>query len=158
MNTLETPKLKAIEAYNQAGEDGRNTLKKLFGEDLFLQKITDLVKTFEDALELASPSENLKTLLEYNGNDQIFIGAKNHAKLSIIAQALNEGWKADYSDKSQYKYYPWFEHKTGFGLSYANSHYDGSYSTVGSRLCFKTSELAEYAGKQFKELYRAYLS
>ena len=32
----------------------------------------------------------------------------------------------------------------------------GTYVAVGSRLCFKSRELAEYAGKQFKDIYEEY--
>lgn len=41
------------------------------------------------------------------------------------------------------------------GLVYSNAHYASSYSHAysGSRLAFKSEELAEYAGKQFAELF-----
>jgi hypothetical protein len=87
-----------------------------------------------------------------------------YAKLFIIAEALNEGWVPDWADSDQYKYYPWLlvkkntKNPSGFGLSYDGYDCAGSYSNVGSRLCFKSSELAEYAGKQFKKEYEeAYL-
>ncbi len=44
-------------------------------------------------------------------------------KLTIIAEALQNGWRADYTNYDQYKYYPWFKVKadkkkpSGFGLS-----------------------------------------
>ena len=117
-------------------------------------KITDRIKTFEDALnEIGGVSDNAQILLKYNGTDNDMIAAQAQMKLSIIARALNEGWKADWTDHSQYKYYPWFEYKSGFGFSSAN--YGNWYAdaSVGSRLCFKNRELAEYAGKQFQSLY-----
>lgn len=79
-------------------------------------------------------------------------------KLFIIAEALNEGWKPDWTN-DDYKYYPWFDlekdednNPSGFRLDYVDCHY--SLSCVGSRLCFKSRELAEYAGTQFTDLYR----
>lgn len=85
-----------------------------------------------------------------------------HAKLVIIAQALNQGWKPDWNNSSQWKYYPWFEIQaskrlpSGFGFS--DTYYDcrGSNAYVGSRLCFKSRYLAIYAGKQFADLYKQY--
>lgn len=83
-------------------------------------------------------------------------------KLVIIAKALNEGWKPNWNDSDECKYYPWFdvdataEQTSGVGLSYNVSSYDYSHSFVGSRLMFKTAELAKYAGKQFNELYADY--
>lgn len=82
-----------------------------------------------------------------------------HFKLVIITEALNEGWKPDWKNTDQYKYYPWFRYnstKSGFGFSPAYYDYWGTHTTVGSRLCFKSSELAEYAGTQFKKLYNQY--
>jgi len=80
-------------------------------------------------------------------------------KLSVVAEVLNEGWMPDYTDSSQYKYYPYFivkatkSNPSGWGLSYGG--YDGwiTYSLVGVRLAFKSSELAKYAGTKFKKLY-----
>jgi hypothetical protein len=85
-----------------------------------------------------------------------------HAQLIIIAQALNEGWKPDWNDGNQYKYYPWFEVQasadkpSGFGFSYTYYDYWYSFASVGSRLCFKSRTLALYAGKQFADLYKEY--
>ena len=41
------------------------------------------------------------------------------------------------------------------GVSYASANYDSAhvYADIGSRLAFKSEELAEYAGKQFSEIY-----
>lgn len=80
------------------------------------------------------------------------------AKLITIVQALNEGWTPDWSNDEP-KYYGWFDlekdenNKTGFRLSSVN--YCCSLSDAGSRLCFKSRELAEYAFKQ-KEILSLY--
>ena len=84
-----------------------------------------------------------------------------HYKLVIIAQALNDGWEPDWTNYDEYKYYPWFvvEEKSsgpGLGLSYIVYAYAGSFADVGSRLCYRTRELARYAGTQFKDLYEEY--
>jgi hypothetical protein len=79
-----------------------------------------------------------------------------HAKLVIITEALNEGWKPNWKDSGEYKYYPWFNMSSGSGLSFHDCVGWDSRSTVGSRLCFKSRALAEYAGKQFKKLYEQY--
>jgi hypothetical protein len=80
-------------------------------------------------------------------------------KLAIIAEAINEGKKADWSNYDEWKYYPWFEIKTDkqnpSGVGFSGSHYAIwiTHTAVGSRLSFRTRELALYAGKQFEELY-----
>lgn len=84
-------------------------------------------------------------------------------KLIIIAEALNEGWEPNWNDSRQYKYYPWLyvqasnEKSAGFGLSSSYDVRTRTGASVGSRLCFKTSELAMYAGNTFKDLYTDYL-
>ena len=74
-------------------------------------------------------------------------------KLRIIAAALNEGWEPTF-EKDEKRWYPWFTVKQG-GLVYANTGGAGLYSNAnnGVRLVFKSRELAEYAGKQFTDIY-----
>lgn len=101
-----------------------------------------------------------------------------YLKLRIIAAALNEGWEPQFT-KDEY-YYPYFyiytkeeyeqlsdEYKKRcVGYSYNNANADGglvylsalaasssSYAVGGVRLAFKTLELAEYAGKQFLNIW-----
>jgi hypothetical protein len=80
-----------------------------------------------------------------------------HAKLILIAEVLNDGWKPNWEDDDEYKYYPWFYmDKTRYssGFSFAGVLYVYSSSLVGSRLCFKSRDIAEYAGKTFVKLYK----
>ncbi|WP_353166740.1 hypothetical protein [Empedobacter brevis] len=79
-------------------------------------------------------------------------------QLVIIAKALNEGWTPDWSDSSQYKYCPWFdmENSSSGGFVFDDYDYWSTLSVVGSRLCFKSRDLVEYAGKQFKDIYEEY--
>ena len=39
------------------------------------------------------------------------------------------------------------------GVSVASADYDASYADVGSRLAFSNRDLAEYAGKQFIDIW-----
>jgi hypothetical protein len=121
------------------------------------------IKTFEDACKAQGVDANVLP-------DVSMLPAKHqksiiaHYKLMVVVAAINGSWVADWSNRSQYKYEPWFKvipdssKPSGFGLS--SRDYDswsaGTY--VGSRLCFETSEQAEYAGTQFKELYEDYLA
>ena len=82
-------------------------------------------------------------------------------KLFIIFKAINNGWIPDWNNYDQYKYYPWFKilsSGSGFVFSYSYYGYHFTFTCVGSRLCFKTKELAQYAGTQFIEIYRDYLT
>lgn len=124
------------------------------------EKITDRVKTFEDAINLLGDkvSPNVSVLLAYNGVDNAMIAARAAAELSIIAEALNEGWKPDWDNSNQYKYWPWFDMRSsGSGFSFYVYGCDFSGSRAGSRLCFKSRELAEYAAKQFTDIYKQFM-
>ena len=159
-NTLEIKKENALKAFNEADQIGKQLLTSLFGKEAFLQKITDRIKTYDDAckevgrpsviISLGSPFEKIK--------DPDAVSIEAYSKLIIIAKALNEGWVPDWSNTSQNKYVPWFKHKSGFGLSYYDCDDWTSVTTVGSRLCFKSAELATYAATQFADIYNDYLS
>ena len=163
MQTIEIKKSNADKAFKAADEGAnlKDVLAILFEGETNQEEPKDIkerVKTFEDALAIIGASENLKMLLDYNGIDKDVLASVAHAKLSIIAKALNEGWIPDWEDDDESKYYPWFEYKAGVGFSRTN--YDDWYTNtyVGSRLCFKSSELALYAGKQFEVLYNQLFS
>lgn len=115
------------------------------------------IKSFEDAcvaLKL-DPNTCLPDVSNSPKEDQKAITA--YSKLIIIARALNDGWIPNWDDSNEYKYYPWFymqkDKVSGLGLSFGAVDYVISYSFVGSRLCYRTRDLAEHAGKQFIELY-----
>jgi len=125
---------------------------KISGKQSVTGKIMDRVKTFEDACnELGIQKSELAVSGEIESD---FRSISAYAKLIIIVRALNEGWVPDWANDSQYKYYPWFDMSSGSGLSYDDCDNRNSNSIVGSRLCFKSQELAKYAGKQFIDVYK----
>lgn len=108
---------------------------------------------------------------------------ESYLKLRIIAAALNEGWEPQFTE-DEWRYFPWFELYTqkeidemdeeqktrvvcrssvsadaSGGVACAGTSYDSSSTnaSIGSRLAFKTRELAEYAGKQFVEIWADYV-
>ena len=159
MQTLEILKQKAIVAFNKADNSGKSLLVNLFGKETFSQKITDRVKTFEDALALdGDQDEETLEFINSTVKHPDLVSTKAYMKLVVIARVLNEGWKPDWTDTNQYKYQPWFKHKSGFGLAYFVCGYRGTLTHVGSRLCFKNSELATYAANQFADIYNDFLT
>lgn len=156
MKTLQIDEKNARALYKGASKEFKATLEDTFGKDFFSSKITDRIKTFEDAcaeLEL-DPEKVLTDFLETASKDEIA-----YRKLKIIAKALNEGWKPDWADSNQYKYFPWLEYsRSGSGFVCSVTYYSAATTYFGSRLCFKSSELALYIGKQFNDLYNEYLN
>lgn len=127
---------------------------KLFNEEVQkpVGSITDRIKTFEDACKETGIFPTELTVTGTGITDDHMKGIAAFHKLTIIAKALNEGWKPDWKNSSEYKYYPYFDMENGF--VFVDFGCSRQRSLVGSRLCFKSSELATYAGKQFLDLYK----
>ncbi len=155
--TLEITRQAAIKAHDEASTKGKTLLENLFGKRVFQKDITERVKSIEDAIrELGNNDVEVIQL-----NRMKSIGLQNHIignqELIVIAKALNEGWQPDWKNDNEYKYFPWFDmdNSSSAGrFSFLDSDYRGSCSTVGSRLCFKSRELSNYAGNQFEDIYR----
>lgn len=78
--------------------------------------------------------------------------------LKLLCKSLNEGWTPDWNNSNEGKYYPYFYMGGSSGFRFNVCAYWYSYSFVGSRLCFKSRELAEYAGKQFTDIYKQFMT
>jgi hypothetical protein len=115
------------------------------------------IKTFEDAckhLDLDPAKLPEISTIPEEFRKVIIAGFK----LMIIYKAINNGWKPDWANYNQVKYYLWFEVlSSGFGFSYSDSGCGTSDTPVGSCLCTDTSEKALYIGKQFQADYEDYL-
>lgn len=114
------------------------------------------IKTFEDACKaigvIPDSVPNLEALPEPHR-----ISMTAHYKLRIIAQALNEGWEPDWKNRNEYKWEPWWN-MSGSGLSFGGADCWDSLTAVGSRLCYKSRAICEYAAQQFIDLYTDYLT
>lgn len=131
-----------------------------------------MVRVYQTLIARAGKTE--QSLAEWMGKDVVAF-----LKLRIITEALNEGWHPKFTE-DEYRYYPWFyiytkEEYDNFseeekrrcvgrasyfanaygGLVYSSASNASSYSNTeyGVRLAFSTRELAEYAGKQFIDIW-----
>lgn len=131
-----------------------------------------MVRVYQTLIARAGKTE--QSLAEWMGKDVVAF-----LKLRIITEALNEGWHPKFTE-DEYRYYPWFyiytkeeydnfseEEKRrcvgrassganasgGLVYSVANDASSYSYASNGVRLAFSTRELAEYAGKQFIDIW-----
>lgn len=103
-----------------------------------------------------------------------------YLKLRIITAALNEGWEPQFTQDED-RWFPWhilwteeelsskdeewkrdrclttMQHHRGEYAGLASAHSicapSNTNASIGSRLCFKSDTLAEYAGKQFIDLW-----
>jgi hypothetical protein len=151
MKALQISDKLARKIYPSADNELKDLLEENFGKPFFSEKITDRVKNFEDACEIMG--------VDPNSNGFTCIGTPDdraYKCLKVIVGALNEGWTPDWNNTNEPKYYPWFELKGGFRLDDVICNYD--HSVVGSRLCFKSRELAQYAATQFEDLYKQFFT
>lgn len=140
-----------------ANEDEDINLFDYYTEEQEYQDICERVKTYADACDiLGVPQLDEKAMLSAGFREDEIA----RRKLETITAALNEGWKPDFNNTDEYKYYPWFyirpnHHGAYAGLSCAAATYAASYTAtnVGSRLCFHDYRTATYAGNTFMELY-----
>lgn len=162
-------------AFEEASDSAKKSILTLFPQLKEALPVTDRVKTFEDAChESGIDPEQYMSKYEDEPADVIA-----YMKLRVICKALNEGWTPKFV-KGEFRYFPYFRlysseeisrmseeeksrvvyrsgsyAKADGGVSYAFASYDSAYvgAYIGSRLAFKTIELAEYAGKQFIDLW-----
>jgi hypothetical protein len=145
MDRLQITKDNAVKAYNNGDTNIKKVLENLLGADTFRSKnIMDRVKSYADAVIVLGRKA---IIVSTDTDDEVA-----YKELKLIAEALNEGWKPNWDDHNECKYYPWFNMSSS-GLSDGDFGCSCSGSGVGSRLCFKSEELAKYAGKQFIDLY-----
>lgn len=185
-NQVTISKENILNAYNQASGEQKALLENMFGKDMFQpQDIKERVKTFDDAVVILG-NDNQAVIDYYAIADKTCTeDILAFAKLRVIAEALNEGWKPKF-DGDECRYYPWFYIYTkeeyeeldedekkkcrvvGRSLNYsyaggglvfavANNASSNSHSNSGSRLAFKTRELGEYCGKQFIDIWEKFL-
>ena len=119
-----------------------------------MKNIIKKIKTFDDAMK-ATGRPDVPEFSELPEDMRECF--KAHYKLLVITEALNEGWKADWENGNQ-KWIQWFYMSpSGFVFDSADYYYLCPYAGYASRLCFKSEELAAYAGKQFLEIYRDFI-
>lgn len=143
--------------------------------------VTERIKTFDDACNALGDEHPLVTQYRltagaYKGDPMTedFIA---YLKLRIIVAALNEVWEPKFTE-DEYRYFPWFycytkeeydkldgeekgrcvlrsgNNTNSYGVFVCCGAYgdtSGSGANDGSRLSFRTRELAAYAGRQFIE-------
>lgn len=114
-------------------------------------EITTLINTWEDVISITSPSQETLNLINYEGNEESLIFARDFIKLSLIAKAYNQGWMPK---KGELRWFPYFWVSSGFVFSV--SYFDNAGASVASaaRLCFKNEACAKDAGQKFTVLYK----
>ena len=79
--------------------------------------------------------------------------------LMVITEAKNDGWKADWNDSTQRKWFPWIWFSPS-GVRFSNSVCSDSSAGAGraARLCLKDEATSDAAGTELIELYEIALN
>lgn len=178
-----------VALYRTGGDEARKAIKEALGDEFSKTiPVTSRVQTFDDAVrELGDDHPAVKAWrsLKYgyavSDTDPETADIMAYATLRVITEALNEGWKPQFTEGER-RWYAWYDFLTkedveemsdeekkerrvvgrasGNASAYGGlvcsgagvvSTVSGTYS--GSRLAFKNEELAEYAAKQFGDIY-----
>nr|UWI02399.1 MAG: hypothetical protein [Bacteriophage sp.] len=141
MDVVEVEDKKEDNGIEKDFEDAREKL------DSFNVTSDEAAKHFDSLAQLirnANP-RHIKALIALN-------------KLFTIAEKWNkeDGFVPDFSNKGQWKYFPWFEYSkesAGFVFAHTSSAASFANALFGSRLCFKSESRAEEFGKKYVDLY-----
>ena len=170
-----------LNAYKNASDEQKELLEHLFGREVFKPvDVKERIKTFADAAKAVGIEDPEEWESGYSDVEPDILA---YFKLRIITKALNEGWEPKFIP-GEYRWAPYFLLYTkeeiekmnaetrarvvfrslsfanaNGGVSFANASYVSAhvYASIGSRLAFKSEELAEYAGKQFTEIYADFI-
>lgn len=146
-----------------------------------VQTLDDAVRELGDDQPAVKAWRSIKYGYSVSEKDPDTADIMAYVTLRVITEALNEGWKPQFTEGER-RWYAWYdfltkeevegmsdeekEERRVVGRAHHNANasgglvYSGAYnvSTVshtyyGSRLAFKNEELAEYAAKQFGDIY-----
>jgi hypothetical protein len=136
--------------YKSADTKSKKLLEKIFDKSEFAPKITDC-KSFEDVCAYAKR----KPLIDAKWPKWMIA----IAQLNFIREVANAGWEPNWGDSNQPKWYAYSKKSTsGSGFSFHGVDSWNANTYAGSRLAFKSSELAEWSGKTFSKQYNDFFS
>jgi len=119
------------------------------------QDVTERINSIEDAL-----NETGRPIVPEFADVPIDLREyfQNQYKAIVLAEALNEGEKLDWTDGNQEKWLPWYRLSSGVFVFYVTRYYDSdARAGGGSRLCLVNDKVATHAGKKFPEVYTGIL-
>ena len=181
MSDIKIKKQNVLDAYKNASDEQKELLEHLFGSEVFKPAdVRERIKTFADAAKAVGIEDPEEWEEQYSDLEFDILA---YFKLRIITKALNDGWEPKFIP-GEYRWAPYFllytkeeiekmnaetrarvVLRSGYnavangGVSFAYAFNVSAYvnALIGSRLAFKSEELAEYAGKQFTEIYADFI-
>lgn len=147
----------AREIYPDAPERIKKKLEETFGIEEFIPKDYETLISFDDCCKRQGTTEE-----EFNKrflNIGLDLDTIDFERLKIINAAINAGWKPNYKDDTQKKWFPVFTVSySGFGFSYSVYGYVRTFTPVGSRLCLQSEEQSNYSATQFPDVWKSFIT
>ena len=175
---IDFSKEQLLSIYRSGGNEARLAIKEALGDEFASTlPVTERIKTLDDAVsELGEDNPAVKAYrsIKYgyaiSETDPETADIMAYAALRVIVEALNEGWKPQFT-KGEWRWYAWYDlvspeqiedmseeekcRVVGRASNYAGAYGGLVYSNAvnvsassgtsfGSRLAFKNEELAEY--------------
>lgn len=158
METTTINKSEARRLYSVAPAWMKEKLEKDFGKGTFSGNILQRVKTLQDAYD--EVDDGTREVYDRDHSHDLSDDILADIEAKLIAKALQQEWEADFNNRNQPKWYPWFLWSSGSGFDFTYSHYayGHSDSSVGSRFCFNDEKTADHFGRQFIEIHRRRLT
>lgn len=118
--------------------------------------LTKVVKTIEQVYELLERDmptiDNYKHVPTYKRERALY-----SQYIDDISELFNRGWKPNWTNSSEYKYYPYFEFRGSRWVFYDfGSILDCSF--LGSGFYYKDQKTSDYCGTQFIDIYSKVLN
>ena len=150
MNTFDLNKAGIIQAYTEGTSQQKKVLITLFGNEI-IGNIIHRVKTVDDAFSIKGISRD-SIILVSDTPDEIA-----YKEMKVVCEVLNEGWKPNFDNGNEKKWEPYFNMAGGFAFVGSFCVCSGAGTFLGSRLCYFSKEISDYAGVQFLSEYRKLL-
>ncbi|MEO7212635.1 hypothetical protein [Mucilaginibacter sp.] len=166
METITIDKGNAIKAYNQAQGEVKGVLGTLFGVEVLSQNPTELFDSWADICaaagidpQLLLPYQQAKTKKEVSLNGAFKLETIFEEYNKRTGDDYNELWEADYANKDQWKYSPYFVWVPSLGafvFSYTSCTRTGT--DLGARLCTENDDFGTDIGKKFSKEWNEFLN
>lgn len=123
-------------------------------EKIVFKKVVGEINSIQDAIEVLGESDStvkqLRLLQSLEGVSDKLI---SEVEIEAVAKALNDGWKPNWKDSNEHKYYIWWNMENN---CFGDVRYCFHSAYASSRLCFKSRALAKKASKILEKQFMNY--